>query len=343
MKKDLLSSIIIAMLMTAGLSACDEKKADEQPVAQSADSSASNTQSTSSESADANDVLNQKLNVYIDCYNNLQADIYRAVNRYANTFDDFRAGPTGKEDDPSPLVPVYPAFIQDCRKDIKAAAELKPAFASLDSAALAFINAAGPLAETINSMNKYYDQDNFKDDAFAGAKAFHKTFIKQFDEFDPIAKKYIAEITIMSKQHAANEIKATEKKEGKSIKYYTLLTMQEAETLNDAVADASFDVAAVSKQLADFEEHTQKLNEKINVDIDKHRSFPGFISELEKFQGKVKKRIRRVRDNVAYTSHEQDYLNSGSGDMVDGSYEAVVKAYNELIDTYNGYHLEREF
>lgn len=249
------------------------KKADEQPVAQSADSSASNTQSTSAESADANDVLNQKLNVYIDCYNNLQADIYRAVNRYANTFDDFRTGPTGKEDDPSPLVPVYPAFIQDCRKDIKAAAELKPAFASLDSAALAFINAAGPLAETINSMNKYYDQDNFKDDAFAGAKAFHKTFIKQFDEFDPIAKKYIAEITIMSGQHAANEIKATEKKEGKSIKYYTLLTMQEAETLNDAVADDSFDVAAVSKQLADFEEHTQKLNEKINVDIDKHRSF----------------------------------------------------------------------
>lgn len=119
----------------------------------------------------------------------------------------------------------------------------------------------------------------------------------------------------MSGQHAANEIKATEKKEGKSIKYYTLLTMQEAETLNDAVADDSFDVAAVSKQLADFEEHTQKLNEKINVDIDKHRSFPGFISELEKFQGKVKKRIRRVRDNVAYTSHEQDYLNSGSGDM----------------------------
>ncbi len=182
---------------------------------------------------------------------------------------------------------MYPALIRDCRKDIKAAAELKPAFASLDSAALAFINAAGPLAETINSMNKYYDQDNFKDDAFAGAKAFHKTFIKQFDEFDPIAKKYIAEITIMSGQHAANEIKATEKKEGKSIKYYTLLTMQEAETLNDAVADDSFDVAAVSKQLADFEEHTQKLNEKINVDIDKHRSFPVLFLSW-KNSGKVK-------------------------------------------------------
>ncbi|MDI5399901.1 YiiG family protein, partial [Salmonella enterica subsp. enterica serovar Kentucky] len=49
--------------------------------------------------------------------------------------------------------------------------------------------------------------------------------------FDPIAKKYIAEITIMSGQHAANEIKATEKKEGKSIKYYTLLTKNLVQTI----------------------------------------------------------------------------------------------------------------
>lgn len=343
MTRNLLSSVIVAILMTAGLSACDDSAEVKQPAARSTESSASNTQSASAEGTDENDVLNQKLNVYIDCYNNLQESIYRAVNRYAKTFDDFRTGPTGNEADPSPLTPVYPAFIEDCRKDIKSASELKPAFESLDNAALAFINSAVPLAETINSMNKYYDQDNFKDDAFAGAKEFHKTFMKQFDEFDPIAEKYIAEITIMSKQHAANEIKATEKKEGKSIKYYTLLTMQEAEDINDAVADDAFDVATVSKQLADFEEHTQQLNEKIKVDIDKHRSFPGFISELEKVQGKVKKRIRRVRDKVAYTEHEQDYLNSGSGDMVDGSYEAVVKAYNELIGTYNSHHLEREY
>ncbi|WP_254554325.1 DUF3829 domain-containing protein, partial [Salmonella enterica] len=78
------------------------------------------------------------------------------------------------------------------------------------------------------------------------------------------------------------------------------------DTINYSVAVASFDVAAVSKQLADFEDHTQNLNEKINFDIDKHRSFPGFISEMEKFQGNVKKRLRLVSDNVSYTSHEQE-------------------------------------
>ena len=36
-------------------------------------------------------------------------------------------------------------------------------------------------------------------------------------------------------------------------------------------------------------------------------------------------------------------LSDGSGDLVDGSYQSVVKAYNELISTYNSHHLEREY
>lgn len=168
-------------------------------------------------------------------------------------------------------------------------------------------------------------------------------FIKQFDEFDFIVKKYIVEIIIMSKQYVVNEIKVIEKKEGKFIKYYMFLMMQEVEMFNDVVVDDFFDVVVVSKQFVDFEEYIQKLNEKINVDIDKYCSFSGFIFELEKFQGKVKKCIWCVCDNVVYILYEQDYFNSGSGDMVDGFYEVVVKVYNEFIDIYNGYYFECEF
>ncbi len=39
-----------------------------------------------------------------------------------------------------------------------------------------------------------------------------------------------------------------------------------------------------AKQLCFISAYYLKPNEKINVDIDKHRSFPGFISELEKFR-----------------------------------------------------------
>lgn len=346
MKRNLLSSIVIATLISTGLTACDDQK-ENAPAVQAAESqpesASSSAAPTATQEADNNDVLNQKLNVYVECYNNLQLSIYRAVERYAHTFADFRTGPTGKENNPSPLVPIYPAFIEDCRKDIKTVAEVKPVFDSLDSAALAFSDAASTLANTINEMNKYYDQGNYKDDNFAGAKEFHTTFIKQFDVFDPIAKKYVEAITVMSRQRSVNEIKATEAKEGKSIKYYTLLTMLEAETINDEVYDDAFDVTALTHQLADFENHIQQLDEKIKEDIDKHRSFPGFISELEKFQAAAKKRLRRVRDKVAYSEYEQQQMNDGSGERVEGSYTSVVAAYNDLIGTYNGYHLEREF
>lgn len=168
-------------------------------------------------------------------------------------------------------------------------------------------------------------------------------FIKQFDEFDFIVKKYIVEIIIMSKQYVVNEIKVIEKKEGKFIKYYIFLMMQEVEMFNDVVVDVFFDVVVVSKQFVDFEEYIQQFGDKIKVDMDKYQYFSGFIDCLEKFQGKVKKCIWCVCDNVVYIVYEQDYFNSGSGDMVDGFYEVVVKVYNEFINIYNSYYFECEF
>lgn len=342
MKRNLLSSVIIATLMSTSLVACDDKKEDK-PVTQTTEQATEKTASTSASDVDSNAVLNQKLNVYIECYNNLQTAIYRVVKDYADNLADFRAGPTGKESNLSLMGPVYPAFISDCRNDIKRVAQLKPNFEHLDSAALAFSDAAPELATTINDMNKYYDQQDYKDDNFSGAQELHKKFIKQFETFEPIAKNYIENINVMSRERSVNDIKATEQKEGKSIKYYTLLTMLEAETINDGVYGDDFDVASVSKQLADFGDHIKQLSEKVNADIDKHRSFPGYISELEKFQAAAKKRLRRVRDKVAYDEHDTYMINNGNGRLVEGTHAAVVDAYNDLIHTYNGYHLEREF
>lgn len=344
MKRNLLSSVIIAALMSTSLVACDDKKEDK-PATQATKQAAEKTESPASSApeVDSNTVLNQKLNVYIECYNTLQTAINRNVNGYADKLADFRAGPTGQEPNLSLMGPVYPAFISDCRNDIKRVAQLKPNFEPLDSAALAFSDAAPALATTINDMNKYYDQQDYKDDNFAGAKEFHKKFISQYDAFGPIAKNYIENINIMSRERSVNDIKATEQKEGKSIKYYTLLTILEAETINDGVSGDDFNVASVSKQLAEFGDHIKQLSEKVNADIDKHRSFPGYISELEKFQAAVKKRLRRVRDKVAYDEHDTYMINNGNGRLVEGTHAAVVDAYNDLIDTYNSYHLEREF
>lgn len=344
MKWNLSSSFIIAMLISTGLTACDDKKeskSDSQVVEQKAKKVSSKPTQAVEEYND--NVLNKKLNIYINCYNNLQVSIYRAIKQYNNTFHDVRIGPTGKENNLSPLMPVSSAIIESCQKNIKNLAALKPTFNSLDSAAVTFINAAYPLANTINKMNEYYSQSKYKSDNFSGAKEFHNILIKQFDAFDPAAKVYIKEITMMSRQHSVNAIKITEKKEGKSVKYYTLLTMLEAEIINNSVAGNSFNAESMAKQLSAFEKHTQQLNEKIKTNVDKYRSFPGFIAELEKFQSVVKQRILRVRDKVVYTELEKNDLANGRGERVEGSYVAVSKTHSDLIHAFNGYHLEREF
>ncbi len=47
---------------------------------------------------------------------------------------------------------------------------LMPALEPIDGEALNYIDAAVALGNTINEMDKYYTQENYKDDAFAKGK-----------------------------------------------------------------------------------------------------------------------------------------------------------------------------
>lgn len=56
---------------------------------------------------------------------------------------------------------------------------LTPALQPIDGVAVSYIDAAVALGNTINEMDKYYTQENYKDDAFAKGKTLHQTFLKK--------------------------------------------------------------------------------------------------------------------------------------------------------------------
>ena len=60
--------------------------------------------------------------------------------------------------------------------------------------AVSYIDAAVALGNTINEMDKYYTQENYKDDAFAKGKTLHQTFLKNLEAFEPVAESYHAAI-----------------------------------------------------------------------------------------------------------------------------------------------------
>ena len=59
---------------------------------------------------------------------------------------------------------------------------------------MSYIDAAVALGNTINEMDKYYTQENYKDDAFAKGKTLHQTFLKNLEAFEPVAESYHAAI-----------------------------------------------------------------------------------------------------------------------------------------------------
>jgi hypothetical protein len=45
--------------------------------------------------------------------------------------------------------------------------------------------------------------------------------------------------------------------------------------------------------------------------------------------------MRRVRDKTPYSQGDRMMLNAGSGWMVEGSPQRLLRDYNQLIDSYN--------
>ena len=60
-----------------------------------------------------------------------------------------------------------------------------------------------------------------------------------------------------------------------------------------------------------------------------------FTSSAKSFLTSAKQLMRRVRDKVPYSSGDKMMLNAGSGWMIEGSPERLLRDYNQLIESYN--------
>lgn len=211
MKRNLLSSAIIVAIMALGLTGCDDKKAEtETPLPANSQPAAPAPEAKPTEApvakADAKPehlrnrwsmnkrFSTKKMDVYIKCYNKLQIPVQRSLARYADWLKDFKQGPTGKESTVYGIYGISESNLAECEKGVKSAVALTPALQPIDGVAVSYIDAAVALGNTINEMDKYYTQENYKDDAFAKGKTLHQTFLKNLEAFEPVAESYHAAI-----------------------------------------------------------------------------------------------------------------------------------------------------
>lgn len=93
------------------------------------------------------------------------------------------------------------------------------------------------------------------------------------------------------------------------------------------------DLAAITQALNEYEGTVKGAEEFSGNGAGKIGSM--FIGNAKSVLVTAKQLMRRIRDHVPYSSGDKMMLNAGSGWMVEGSPQRLLRDYNQLVDAYN--------
>ena len=274
--------------------------------------------------------LIEKLNAYVGCINRLSERSYSSRSRYFSWAA--KSGPTGKERIIYGTYTIYDT--SDCRKNVEKANALEPRDASLEAAASAYADAVGKLEPLLKETDDYYTQENYKDDKMAKGKALHPRLVAAWDAFASADKALRGGVETINGRRAAEKLAEIEQKQGRKTRYHVEALMINAKRVLRAQDAEQPDLAAITQAVNDYESIVKATEQISGADGDiKIGSF--FMNNAKSFLTTSKQLMRRVRDKVPYSSGDKMMLNAGSGWMVEGSPQRLLRDYNQLIESYN--------
>ena len=272
--------------------------------------------------------LTEKLNAYVGCINRLSERSYESRKRYFSWAG--RNGPTGRERIIYGTYTIYDTT--DCRNNVRKANALEPRDAALEDAALAYAEAVAKLEPLLKEADDYYSQEDYKDDRMAKGKALHPRLVAAWDAFERADKALRSGVDAINDRRAVERLAEIERNDGRNARYHVEALMLQAKSVLRAENAERPDVAAIAKALNEYESLV-KATERLATSDKRIGSF--FISGAKSFLTTAKQLMRRIRDKVPYSQGDRMMINAGSGWMVDGSPQRLLRDYNSLVDAYN--------
>ena len=286
--------------------------------------------------APAADHLNAKLQSYINCYNKLDERAHRTITRYSSWVKDMKAGPTGTEKVVYGLYSISSEDVTACVAEFAQAAALRPDLPALDSAGKAYMVALAAMDKLVADAYTYYDRDNYKDDKFAKGKAIHGPLAASFESFGQASTVFSKALDVENDNLLAAQLEQIEKTQGRKLPYYQMALMAKAKGLSEVLGDETFDATVAAPRLQAYEAMADEAMAFVKPIKDGvPHGWSSFERTAEDFRKASKERFRRVRDKVPYSDGERMMLKPGSGWMVEGSSEKLIKAYNDLVNASN--------
>jgi hypothetical protein len=274
--------------------------------------------------------LTEKINAYVGCINRLSERSYESRKRYFSWAA--QSGPTGKERIIYGTYTIYDTT--DCKKNVEKANALEPRDATLEAAGSAYAEAVGKLEPLLKEADDYYSQENYKDDRMAKGKAMHPRLVAAWNEFASADKALRNGVEAINDKRAAERLAEIEQKEGKKARYHVQALIIHAKRVLRAADAEKPDLAALTQALTEYEAVVRSMEQVSGADGGA-KIGSMFIGEAKSFLTSAKQLMRRVRDKTPYSQGDRMMLNAGSGWMVEGSPQRLMRDYNQLIESYN--------
>ena len=273
-----------------------------------------------------------KMNAYVGCINRLSSRAYDSRKRYFSWVG--KHGPTGRENI------IYGTYTisdsAECQKKVSQANFLEPHDSALEAAATAYADAVVALEPLLKEADDYYTQEDYKDDKMAKGRAMHPKLVAAWDAFAAADRTLRAEVDVINDKHAVEKLAEIEKSEGKQARYHIQALMIQAKRVLRSEDAGKPDVAAIERAIKDYEDLI-KGAEKFSGSalMDKSKIGSMYIGSAKSFLTTAKQLMRRIRDHKAYSFGDKMMLDAGSGWMVEGSPQRLMRDYNQLVDAYN--------
>lgn len=276
----------------------------------------------------------EKVNAYIACFNAVEQPIHEGFQQYTGWMQDPKAGPTGKEAQVRGPGMVLSHRVELCNAPMLAAVSMAPADTALDPLARVYQQRFAELYALIEQTDRYYTREDYLRDDHAGMRSQHGPLMQAYTAFFDAGTALDAALEKREDERRAVQLKEIEAAEGRSVAYYQLRIVGDGKQLVTVLTAENPDLAVARTQLAGFHALLkQAQDEKIGKDDAMWGHLERAADALARDAGR---RVDRLQDNTPLTRGEQ-LLAQGGGRIGNpqGSAEALLASYNDLVDTSN--------
>ena len=275
-----------------------------------------------------------KLATYARCYNTVSHRIVSSRRRYLSWVNE-KTGPTGKE---RPILGLYDIFLDGCFRGLDGVKALDRPLPDLDETVATYREVVGEMASVMNAAAKYYDQEDYKDDAMAKGKAFHARLANLFPRFQVVHDEFATRFTVHAQSLLADRLRLLSSDPARRVAFLTQTLFASAARLV-AFADVSAPKDVDEKGLSEAVRVTGADLDALDAYTQVHPPEPRdvvdvrlAISKSQAFLKAAKTFLRNHRDHKDWTREAPSLFDDAQA----GHPANVIHEYNALIDASGG-------